>query len=390
MAFESLPEYRGLSESETLLDSPRLLDTEYTSDFINYQKPLEWESWWWSKNVGLDFSVGSLSGKEFLIDQRVRIESRLTERVGFKFFWVSDRDLEDDFTNQIIELEFEVNPKLAVAAYTSLSKDKAEDDVGLALIHRQSEIETRLYISLLDFQRNKRNRDTDRFRDGKGPLAYGIVSRKNLREGSLVHRWQEWSWRLEPKSRWEFPVNSREYEHQRQVVQIREFSRVETGHTYSWRLDWDDKQESGVTAGVPGQVRRQRVWAQAEFGRPLNSQFIRYGLHHIWRRFTGLNQHAEFRDWMPFVWWEGPAEVTSYGSRQWQVGYDVVVGTTESHGGWIPEDRNEHYVEHRLNGVHRWRFHENGAVDAIITFDLDRFGTGETWEGGSARLVWSL
>lgn len=389
LAFESLPEFRGLDEAEaSALDSPRLIDPEYTSDFLNYQKPLEWESAWWSHPLGFDFSVGSLSGKEFLVDQRLRFTAPLTERLNFNFFWVSDRDLEDDFTASVLELTYFLTAHVGVAGYTSLSKDKAEDDAGAALLFRRDHRESRLYFTLLDFQRNQRNRESDRWRDNKAAKAFGFISRENVREGGRVRRWREWSYRFEPEAHREFPDSNRDYFYQRQAVQLRGFQRQESGSSAAWRVNWDDKMETDIVSGSEDKVRRQRAWFQTEAGMPANDKTWRFGLNHIWRRYTGTNRHAEFRDWSPFFWLEGPERLTDYGSHQWRIGYDVVLGWIESQGGWLPADTESYADEHRLNLSHSWKFARNGRIDALLTFDLDRLGSGETWEGGAVQMNW--
>lgn len=388
-AFESLPEYRGLDEVEAAaLDSPRLLDQEYTSDFITYQTPLERESAWWSRPLGFDSSIGSLSGKEFLVDQKLRFTAKLTDKLNFHFYWFADRELEDDFTANVMELSYFPVPAVGVAAYTTLSKDKAEDDVGAALLFKRGNRESRIYTTLLDFQRNQRNRETDRWRDGKAAKAFGLISRENLIENGQARKWREWSYRYEPEAHREFPDLVRDYFYHRQSVQIRGFQRHDSAKTSSWRFNWDDKSEREVVSGVEAKVRRQRAWVQLESSTPAHDQTWRYGLHHIWRRYTGTTKHAEFRDWSPFLWWAGPETQTDYGARRWEIGYDVVLGWTESQGGWLPAEAEGFADEHRLNFTHSWRFARDGQIDALLTFDLDRLGSGETWEGGAIRMNW--
>lgn len=388
-AFESLPEYRGLNSREALAtDSPQLIDTEYTSDFIVYHRSFYWEPLWWSRPLGYDLTVGSLGGKEFALNQRVRFTAGLTSQLKFHFYWFEDRDLEDDFTAQILELTYWGAKRFGLAAYGSLSRDKAENDVGLAFLARWSDTEGRLYFTLLDFQRNQRNRATDRWEKGHEPKVIGYVQRSIQQDGEHVKAWREWSARYEMPTRWRFPDEQKDYEYQKYALQARGFLQRQE-NSWAWRANWEDKFESAVTPTSAEQTHRQRLWLQLEEERSLGKPTLRYGLHHLWRRYQGIVRDATFRHWLPYVWWEAPEYLTEYGGRQWLVGYDVALGWLEKSGNWMAADSDTFAHEHRVNVTHRWRFQQSGEIRALLTFDLDELGSDATWEGGAAQVAWA-
>lgn len=385
-AFDLAPEYRGLDKTEALtLDNPRPLDAEYSSDFLTYQRPLQWEPRWHSQPVAFDMAVGSLGYKDFLVDGRLKFTAPLTERLKFQFLWLSDRDLEDDFETQILEMSWALSPQNELALYGHVSRDKAEDDMGLAWVTRLGFWQTRIYATFLDFQRNQRNHLSDRWQEGHGARAFGFVGRTPPSRDQ--RNWSELSWRQEPKAIWLFPDQSRHYEHQRNSLQIRNHQTLGENLTLATRSSWDDKFESESFPTHENQIRRQRLWLQTEIEAPLFSYHFRPGLNYFWRRFQSLNGDFVARHWIPSLWWIGPSLPTSYGSRQWEIGYDVSLAWTDWSGQW-QDSQPTYRAEHRLNTLHRWRFSTQGELDILLTFDLDRFGSGETWEGGAARMNW--
>ncbi|MGE0762465.1 MAG: hypothetical protein AB7N80_04230 [Bdellovibrionales bacterium] len=383
-AFESWPEYRGLAAAEAEgLDDPRLIDAEYISDFVSYQKPLSWEAKLWRRQQGFDFSVGSLGGKEFLLDQRLLLTAPFTERLTFRLIWFNDQELEDDFSTQKMEIAYRVGASWGVAGYGSLAFHKEENDVGAALWRRVGLSEARVYFSLLDFQRNERNRETDRWGKHSEPKAYGLIMRRSIESELGPSWWSEFSVRHEPRAKWNFPDVERRYEYQRTAAHVKVHRELADGRARSTRLAWDDKSESETffapASPSENQVRRQRIWLQAEQTIPQGKVDLRVGLNHFWRRYVGLGRDVVYRDWLPTLWLD---------RENWQFGYDAAFRWTSFSGDWLDAKTEHDDINHRLNVLYRWLFADQGELAFLFTFDLDRFGTEETWQGGSSRLQW--
>lgn len=384
VAFESWPEFRGLAAPEARrIDDPFLVDAEYNSDFLIYQKPVGWDAKMWQRGQGFDFTVGSLGGKEFLLDQRILLQAQLTERLRFRLIWMNDQDFEDDFATQKLELGYRIGQDWGVSGYGSLAFHKEENDVGVAVWRKRDDFESRLYMTLLDFQRNERNRETDRWGKNEEPKAFGIVVRRS-QEDEHGKAWSEVGLRYEPRATWNFPDIARKYQYQRTSVLMKTSIEHADGYGRSGQLAFEDKFESEVfsapaTSGE-NQLRRQRAWFQYEEKVPLNDRGdFRFAINHFWRRYVGLGRDAVTRDWLPAAWWD---------YKNWSFGYDVDLRWADWNGLWSASDQDSFEAQHRLNVLHRWVFEQQGELALVFTFDLDRFGTDETWEGGAGRFSW--
>ena len=77
-AYEVFPEYRTLQADEVNeLQAADKIDSEYQSDVLTFQKPFAWEYLWLKNNRAFDFSIGSLSGKRFAVENRLKIFAEL-------------------------------------------------------------------------------------------------------------------------------------------------------------------------------------------------------------------------------------------------------------------------------------------------------------------------
>ncbi len=380
-AFETQPEFRGLAAEEAQsLSDPHDVDAEYNSDYIAYQKSLKAEADLYRRGRGLSFNVGSLGGKEFLIDQELILKGQLKNGVILRVLILNDQNFEDDFSVQKMELSYLSPRGWGISGMGTLAFQKEENDVGVALMKRQGLRETKIFLSFLDFQRNLRNRESDRWARHQEPRAYGIVHRSADEGGGERPIWHEFSLRHEPRSAWIFPDEARRYEHHRVAGYLKLLRQVQVGQNESFRLSYDDKFESErYSQPAPdgeAQVRLRRWWAHYEREFVLNSYKVRLGLHHFWRQYRNLGQEVVvYRDWLPTAWLD-------LGNSNW--GYDLSLRSMDQSDAWVDAESFE--AHHRLNYVYRLEFENESELSFLLSFDLDRFGTGETWEGGAVKM----
>ena len=69
----------------------------------------------------------------------------------------------------------------------------------------------------------------------------------------------------------------------------------------------------------------------------------------------------------------------AWGTRILSLGYDATVFQESNTAGRDTD------IEHRLNVKSTMRFKKAGELALLFTFDADRFGSEETWEGGAGQ-----
>lgn len=103
------------------------------------------------------------------------------------------------------------------------------------------------------------------------------------------------------------------------------------------------------------------------------------GLNYFYRENRANNDQYIYREILPTAWLQLPPRSRDWGTRTFSVGYDATV-FEEKH-----QNTNDTDLEHRLNLKADIFFVRGGQLALLLTFDADRFGSGETWEGGAGQ-----
>lgn len=170
--------------AQLALDSQTHWDSEASSDFLTYQRPLLWDAAWYRNERVFDLSVGSISSKQFLTYQRMKLHADLTDNIEFRFHWLEERDFEQDRSDMPLELKYNFDRNWGVSIFGTPSLYKSEDDVGASIYYVDARWEYQASMVWGDFQRNKRNLAADEWSEAPvGITASALyLSRKSPRE----------------------------------------------------------------------------------------------------------------------------------------------------------------------------------------------------------------
>ena len=374
-AFLSDSRYHVATEpAHLLLDSVDHWDSEASSDLITYQRPLEWDGLWLRGKKVFDLSIGSISTKQFLTYHRLKIHHMLTERLEFRLHWLEERDFEQDRIALPIELRYQFTSKIAVAVFGQPSLYKSEDDLGATLAFNPKP-ERQIEASILwgDFQRNQKNLNSDSW--SEPPVAYTLTSTFLPSDSKADFRKIEAHY--EPNSTRALgatPVATLSY----QMISIAALKSRDSGYQYGYRLLADKSyfEDHGTNT-----IRtRKRLLTQIECGWYHGPYLLKPGINFFYRE-NQKNQDQEItREILPTFWFEFPEKPKSFGAHVVSLGYDATVFDRDS-----TMRSNQNKIEHRGNLKSSMKFKRAGELAFLLTFDLDRFGTGETWEGGASQ-----
>ncbi len=387
LAFEALPQFRGLTPHQARsLDRPEALDSEYSSDHLTYQKPLEWERLWLSQDIVFDLSTGSLDGRHFQTEDRLKLQQSLyLDLLDFRFTYLSQSDLEERVEHHVMELLFspfqlwgghQALAPLGISLYGETALYKAENNFGLALVYRPPQAEHRLFANFPQFAHNKRHTDVDFFDDGAEARAYGLYGHWWHRQNFL-----RYTLRYEPRARWIFPQDSEEYHYLRQHASLWWQWEVKESTFWAGRAQVDSKQEGrdSLDESTPidsESITRRRLLLQSQLRHWWRGLEWTWGLSYYERRWRPLlNPDILQRDLMPHFWLALPEKSGSVLSQTWSFGLEMT-----------HHRRNSLANEYRLNIKYALDFHQGQSeMNFLFTFDLDEFGTERTWEGGAIQ-----
>ncbi len=363
-AFPTTSHYQVATSSDELaLDSNTHWDAEASSDFITYQRPIEWDAAWWRSSQAFDLSIGSISSKQFLTYQRLKIHKDLTDDVQVRVHWLEERDFEQDRRALPLELKFRLSERWAVSVFGMPSLYKSEDDVGLSLFFAPADDwEIRASGVWGDFQRNQRNLQTDEWSEAPFGGTLSVTRFKEFMNAEL--HWEPRSQRSDLGA----PTTDLSYESA--------FFEGVSG-VWSWRVLYDRAYHADYAADL---VRaRKRSLNQFERAWSFGPHVLRTGANFFYREHRVNADQFVTREILPTLWFELPPRSRAWGTRALSLGYDATIYEMRN------QQSTDQNLEHRLNVKSAMRFKKAGELALLFTFDLDRFGSGETWAGGCGQ-----
>ena len=386
---ESFPEFTTLNELEQAkFDNPGLMGAEYQSDVYSFQKPWSWQYQFLSKDIAFDTTFGSVSAVHFLMDTRLKLKARLTDTLEFRLLHFDERNHDREAKHTIFELAWFPWKWLGLSGYGEPSYTKRENDVGLALLLRPAEDhEIRLYNTWVDLTRQRRNDRNDTFDRNHLPYARGVTGRVLYRERQAF---LEYSLRQETGSKWDFPDNLYSYRHRRELAALHYSQPMSEAWRLNLRLQADRKFEArdptspaSTTAGEAWTTSRLLFRVQAPLYTLLPSGYELIPTYdYALRRWDSTRGKLSYHDSLLGLFLKFPPgwylnySATHHGKKDGQ----AIGQSTDVDGA----------LNQRLDVGYSWIFSETGELRIQAGFDLDKFGTKETWEAGGAQFRWAL
>jgi hypothetical protein len=358
-AYELNPEYRHVWQERDITYTLGKLDSEYTSDVLLYDIQLDTEAQWLAGQDRYDVGVGSVTGKEFLQKQRLRLTRDLGARAYFQFQFFQELDFEsemNEFYWAVGGTPFAAVPSLTIELFGNTDFQKSSNDVGLAIAKTFERVGAfRLTVFRPDFQRNKRQIDGVTWL--KEPWSY------NLRfiDKRLQHRWTV---RFDPES---------ERRDQLRAEDQSRTSVVVTGKSRFYRFQFKDRHDE-----LNGEVlKAQQILAGVQWDGP-----VRLGTDVLYRKFSRGNTSARLFELWPNVWYSFPRS-------HWAMGLEALTVDENDPQNVLTKISGDR-IETRLNFTYTIAMGERGSLRLLMAADLDRRDGGGLWEGGAGHLSFNF
>lgn len=254
-----------------------------------------------------------------------------------------------------------------MAVYGEVSTQKSEDDVGFALIYKPLEYwENRLFYTATDFSRNQRNELSDRFQ--KTCEFWICLTLDKTQE------FFEWAIRSDKQSQWFFPDQNKLHIYTKNYLGFKSRNKVFDHKYLNFQLSLTERYEEIVenVEFLKGEYQFQlEGWSFWQGQWLFGIQYV----DRIWRQNMGEVRHKNL---LPHLWWK---------KMNWQLGYETTLFSAKGPSGLRSGlDTKSFKSEHRLNIGYEYKF-DKASWRWLFTFDVDRLGSSESWEGGSAQLI---
>ncbi len=342
------------SEHDFSVNRVSKYDSEVESDYLTYK-----QIGCLTKSVlsdSSDFfcaSAGSLSGKRFLIDSYLITNKQIGNSADFRFQWNKEQDFFVEKDNLSFEFIKSIAKKHSLGAFGMIDTQKANDDFGISYNYSfNNNSVLRVQAAAYDFSRNDRNENSDRFEQDPYVYSISFVSKKQDQKFFI-------SLFSEPKFIW---VNEDAVTISRRSEGLRgAFKKERLLFTFEYHAD---------------STRVQSQHEQMQFSL-MQWQWDLYeflpGARIVQRRFVANGDNEEYFNILPFFWFK---------AAKWEslkIGYEMT---------WQLSDEVRDRTEHRFNFALNLTKSETSTFDLGFSFDLDRFGKSDMWEGGLGNLTY--
>lgn len=382
-SFDQNFEYRSISKDERDLKNQwKKIDSEYTQDILSSFFSENEEKIWRSNRLVFMQSAASISSKQFALDQRIKIETDLLDNLEFKVLLFKQGDYEQDQDHSVFEFKYKSTHNIDYSFYSELAHLKKENDFGFAVtLHPNIDHQIRFFHSWIDAERNLRNEDPDRF--NSMPAVYGFKGQIN-RDGLEA----EYGALIEPELRWGFSTTNTEYIYHRYMANL--FLNIPFRENFlSLRVQWDSKLDLERTLYTENPTSRTEAKRLQTLVRHswINEEGLQYsvGLMLVRRSWEFLDHDMVMFDGIPHfgIMWPKHKQVNNH---RWGFEYG---GTIHSQTTDWNQTFNETKVvsQNRLDAIWEWTFNPKAFITFRFGFDLEDFGTKESWQSGDGRFV---
>lgn len=354
-AFDLWPEYQSVYDTYSISKARGLVHSEYGSDYLTFSLPASSSPEFEKSNERYELSLGSISGKEFLIQQKLKLDKKLNEKIDFSFKWWDQGDYDQESSQFLWGLRHQLQKDWHFGLIGSAYHKKSRNDVGAEITHvTDNKNKIQFIIFRPDFQKNKRTRET-----AKWQTAPTIYTLKLTRLTDKLYR--EFFLKFEPEYHETFTDSTNFNKAQRASAGAQL-----TNLNYALQLQADTKTES--TNSTSGKDRYQLLQSRFEKKSSYNNRPVLFGLGYFQRHFeSATTSSKEMHDIIPYAW---------VNLSSWDIGFDVSQNVNTS---------NKDRLNGRLNTKWSHEFSNESKLAFYFTFDADRLGSSETWEGGGAH-----
>ena len=361
------------------VNGPLNITPEYYSDYRTFQQPFYLHDKFLKSENAFDLAVGSITGKRFLSQKRLKLKQAITERLTFKLHFVEIENFEQRRRNLNFGLGYKLNSWLELNAYGSLFFEKEKNDIGFSLDFALSKNhELKFFINLPDYQFTKRN--LEQAKDLDSLLSYGLYGVYHYSEKSFF----EYHVHQQDQLRRLYTTEDRMYSFKEFRAGVKVRHQLEEDWFLNFDINWVDSAEG---ENSPNQtLTGLQSWSRDSVRFNVQSEWSGWvlGLEANYRYWLNEDSQAVMhKNFLPYLWkkirhesFEG-LMLTSI-----DIGLDAVNhwsrGDLSLRDSFDQENKR---IDSRLNVRLSFDFSKNTNLILILSGDID----DPSWEGGGGQ-----
>ena len=367
-------------EEQKNINGPSTITPEYYSDYRTFQQPFYLHDRFLEAENAFDLGVGSLSGKRFLNQKRLKLNKDITKKLNLKLYYVEREDFEEERRNFLFGLGYRFTNWFELNAYGSLFFEKNKNDIGLSLDFSLNEHhELKLFTNFPDYQFTERN--LDNAEDLKSLISFGLYGLYRHQKKSFFEYYVHNQTRLERF----YKDQDKLYVFEELRVGARLRQKVGSDWFLNFNVDWVDSEEGNSSPG--NTLSDLDTWTRDSFRINAQSEWSNWvvGLEVNYRYWVNQNnQPVMHRNLLPYFWKKiRPKSFDNYYISSIDLGFDTITHWSRGDLSVRDEfDQENRAIESRLNIRISFDFNEKTNLLLILTGDID----DPSWEGGGGQL----
>ncbi len=377
-AFVEMYSLFGPEEQETI-NGPGRIDSEYYSDLLAFRQSLNNDFAFLKANNAYDIYVGSVSSTQFAIQQRLKLNQQISEKLFFDLAYIERENLEEGRKQFISGLTYKFSDFFSASSYTSLFANKDQNDIGFAGNFNLTKAHKfRLFINLIDFGFNERNQIEAK--DQKKPLHFGIYGQWT---NQALEFFEYYLFQNTSVIR-DFTQVDQRYTFDETRLGFRGKKKITQKYKFNFDFDFFNGKEGQFALTTPDPVI-DIEWNRSglRFLNQIAFDNVIFGLEYNYRYWSSTNGHIQHSNLMPHLWYNIRLKQTLLIVPQ---SLDLGLETS-IHEGQGPEnlrsdtDKNSD-LNSRLNIKLYYEFSKTAILNLLLSADLD---DGFSWEGGGGQ-----
>lgn len=367
----------GSLESDKI-NTPEDIDGEYYSDILAFRHSLVSDYNFFSSQNAYDIYVGSISSKQFAIQQRLKLNQKISDQLTFNLAYLEIENFEIGREQFISGLTYSLNSKLSFSAYTSLFSNKDQNDIGTSLnINLNSNHTITFFVNFIDFGFNKRNQIEAV--DQKNPLHFGLQGQwlNDTFEFLNYYIFQNSS-----VSR-EFTLSDERYVFEESKIGFNGRLKILNSTYYNFDISAFQSEEGKTKISSPDPL------LDIKFNRngfmtlnQLEIDNLILGLEYNYRYWISNQGNVQHSNLIPHIWYKKHFPKYKYFPHRLDFGLETSIHSAQGPKALRHSLDSEFDVNSRFNTRLHFEFSKTAFLNLLLSADIDdKF----SWEGGGGQ-----
>lgn len=366
------------SEEAKIVNGPDVIDGEYYSDILAFRNQLLKDYNFMKATNAYDIYLGSISSKQFAIQQRLKVNQKLSDHIYFDLIYINKENFEIAREQFLTGLSYNISQRLSLSFYTSLYSFKDQNDIGISGEFKISNNhKLRLFINSADFGFNQRNQVNAQ--DNSRPFNIGLDGQWINDNFEFINYYVFINTLVER----EFLDLNQIYIFDEKRSGFRGRMKLSSVNYFNFDLDFSQGREGLFSSNIPDPVN-DKLYDRSSFTilnqvETLNWIFGYEYNYRYWQSDQGNIQHSNF---LPHVWYKITTNSKSYLPTNIDLGLESSLHSAKGNKSLRSISDENEALNSRFNLRLIYKISENSTLNFLLSADLDdKF----SWEGGGGQ-----